>query len=151
MSPYLFVIAMEYLQRELAQLAKNRNFKFYPRCKKLGVIHICFTDDMLMFCKADITSIILLQQTFLKFSNSFGLQANAKKSSIYLVGISSSTKQDIIQELDTLKVLYHLDTQVYHQLPRSCLSSNAGHQQRKLHKKSTAGHPNCFHMLVGYN
>nr|XP_009779767.1 PREDICTED: uncharacterized protein LOC104228912 [Nicotiana sylvestris] len=66
MSPYLFVIAMEYVQRELAQLAKNRNIKFHPRCRKLGAMHICFADDLLMFCKADITSIRLLQQTFLK-------------------------------------------------------------------------------------
>nr|XP_009762494.1 PREDICTED: uncharacterized protein LOC104214512 [Nicotiana sylvestris] len=99
MPPYLFVIAIEYLQRELAQLAKNKNFKFHPRCKKLGTIHICFADDLLMFCKADITSTRLLQQTFLKFSNSSGLQANAEKSSIQLAGISDSTKQDIMQEL----------------------------------------------------
>ncbi|XP_019265755.1 PREDICTED: uncharacterized protein LOC109243301 [Nicotiana attenuata] len=84
---------------ELAQLENHRHFKFRPRCKKLEVIHIYFEDDLLMFCKADITSIRLLQQTFLKFYNSSSLQANTEKSSINLAGISDSTKQDIMQEL----------------------------------------------------
>lgn len=100
MSPYLFVLAMEYLQREFAQLKKNKAFIFHPECKKLGVVHVCFVDDFLMFCKADINSIRLLQQTFLKFSNASGLQANADKGSIYLAGISNNLKQDILQEWD---------------------------------------------------
>lgn len=52
-----------------------------------------------MFCKAEISSIRLLQHTFLKFSNASGLQENADKSSIYLAIISNNLKQDILQEL----------------------------------------------------
>ncbi|XP_059306466.1 uncharacterized protein LOC132057894 [Lycium ferocissimum] len=66
MSPYLFVIAMEYLQRELNVLAGNKQFQFHPRCKKLKVMHICFADDLLMFCKAELNSIKLLQRSLLK-------------------------------------------------------------------------------------
>lgn len=77
----------------------NKNFHFHPRCKKLGVIHACFADDLLMFCRADLPSIRLLQQAFMKFSMSSSLQENAEKSSIYLAGISASLKQDILEEL----------------------------------------------------
>ncbi|XP_019264619.1 PREDICTED: uncharacterized protein LOC109242218 [Nicotiana attenuata] len=49
MSPYLFVIAMEYLQREMNQLTMQKEFKFHPKCKKLG-------------------------ETFKRFSNASGLQ-----------------------------------------------------------------------------
>lgn len=73
MSPYLFLIAMEYLQREMAQLASNKVFHFHPRCKKLGVVHVCFTDDFLMFCWAKNTFVTLLQTTFTRFSNASGL------------------------------------------------------------------------------
>ncbi|XP_019227163.1 PREDICTED: uncharacterized protein LOC109208497 [Nicotiana attenuata] len=90
---------MEYIQREFAQLVKNKEFKFHPRCKKLGVVHVCFADDLLMFCKADLKSIRLLKQTFLKFSEASSLQANTDKSSFYLAGISNGQKQDILQEL----------------------------------------------------
>lgn len=36
MSPYLFVLAMEYLGRELNQLALNRDFNYHPRCVQRG-------------------------------------------------------------------------------------------------------------------
>nr|XP_009780098.1 PREDICTED: uncharacterized protein LOC104229207 [Nicotiana sylvestris] len=99
MSPYLFVLAMEYLQREFIQLVKIKEFKFHPRCKKLGVVHVCFADDLLIFCKADIQSVRLLKQAFHKFAMVSGLQANAEKSSIYIVGVSDCQKEEIIQEL----------------------------------------------------
>lgn len=76
MSPYLFVLALEYLGRELNQLARNRNFNFHPRCKKLGSVHICLADDLLMYCRDDITSVRLLNEAFMKFPKAFGLQAN---------------------------------------------------------------------------
>jgi len=38
MSPYLFVLAIEYLQRELSMLRLNKDFKYHPRCKKFNVI-----------------------------------------------------------------------------------------------------------------
>lgn len=42
--PYLFVIGMEYLHRCLLDLYTDRGFHFHPRCKKLGLIHVCFAD-----------------------------------------------------------------------------------------------------------
>ncbi|XP_070010474.1 uncharacterized protein [Nicotiana sylvestris] len=90
---------MEYLQREFIQLTKMKDFKFHPRCKKLGVVHVCFADDLLMFCKDDIQSIRLLKQAFHKFSMVSGLQANADKSSVYIAGVSIWKKEEILQEL----------------------------------------------------
>lgn len=60
--------------------------QFHPRCKKLGVAHVFFADDLLMFCKADIESVILLKQAFQNFSKASGLQANADKSVVYIAG-----------------------------------------------------------------
>ncbi|XP_060182277.1 uncharacterized protein LOC132611938 [Lycium barbarum] len=98
-SPYLFVIAMKYLQREFAQLAKNKDFHFHPRCKKLAAVHVCFAYDLLMFCRAHLGSISLLQQTFMKFSLASRLQENADKSSFYLAGTLDNLKQTILEEL----------------------------------------------------
>ncbi|XP_019239458.1 PREDICTED: uncharacterized protein LOC109219451 [Nicotiana attenuata] len=90
---------MEYLQREFMQMMKRNDFKFHPRCKKLGVVHVCFADDLLMFCKADIQSVRLLKQTFQKFSKASGLQANAEKSAVYIAGVSNWHREEILQEL----------------------------------------------------
>ena len=46
MFPYLFVLAIEYLGRQLNQLARNENFNFHTKCRKLGSMHICFTNDL---------------------------------------------------------------------------------------------------------
>ncbi|XP_059302283.1 uncharacterized protein LOC132054256 [Lycium ferocissimum] len=86
MSLYLFVIAMEYVQRELVTLQKHKEFKYHPRCKKMEVVHICFADDLLMFCKTDVKSIQMLQGAFQRFSAASGLEANRDKSSIYMSG-----------------------------------------------------------------
>lgn len=42
MSPYLFVLAMEYLNRILGQLHRVGNFNFHPKCRKLNCTHVCF-------------------------------------------------------------------------------------------------------------
>ncbi|XP_070006706.1 uncharacterized protein LOC142162167 [Nicotiana tabacum] len=90
---------MEYLQREFSQLALNKDFHFHPRCKRLGVMHVCFADDLFMFCRADLKSIKLLQNAFLKFSRASGLQANPDKSSVYIAGINERMKELILEEL----------------------------------------------------
>ncbi|XP_060177863.1 uncharacterized protein LOC132607802 [Lycium barbarum] len=90
---------MEYLQRELNTLAEQPKFKFHPRYKRLGIMHICFADDLLMLCKAKKQSIKLLQVTFQKFSAASRLQANIDKSSIYMTGVKDDLKLDILQTL----------------------------------------------------
>ncbi|XP_075100659.1 secreted RxLR effector protein 78-like [Nicotiana tabacum] len=92
MSPYLFVIAMEYLGRELRQLHKNGDFNFHPRCRNLNTTHICFADDLLMYCRADFESISILIFAFHRFSVVSGLQANMDKSAIYMAGILPTVK-----------------------------------------------------------
>ncbi|KAM3301327.1 hypothetical protein P3S67_015829 [Capsicum chacoense] len=62
MSPYLFVIAMEYLHRELQLVQQHKDFKHHPRCKRLGVVHISYANDLLMFCKEELKSVRLLQE-----------------------------------------------------------------------------------------
>lgn len=88
MSPYLSVLAMEYLQRILNRLALNANFNFHPKCSRLGIMHLCFADDLLLFCRADATSITVLKETFEEFSIPTGLDANNDKSNVFLAGVT---------------------------------------------------------------
>ncbi|XP_021747408.1 uncharacterized protein LOC110713259 [Chenopodium quinoa] len=70
----------------------NPNFNFHPRCEKLGITHMMFADDLLLFSRADSTSIQLLLQAFQKFSCASGLVANLSKSEVYFGGISDYDK-----------------------------------------------------------
>lgn len=96
MSPYLFVIYMEYLNRCMLGLQFNKNFHFHPRCKKLNLTHVCFVDDLLLFARGDLTSIQQLHSTFLEFSSASGLMANAAKSSIYFGGVRPDIQEQIL-------------------------------------------------------
>lgn len=88
MSPYLFVLVMEYLNRSLKKLRHNPYFNYHLRCVAKELVHICFTDDLLMYCRADKVSIKLMIVAFKYFFEILRLKANLDKSSLYVVGIS---------------------------------------------------------------
>ncbi|XP_059315533.1 uncharacterized protein LOC132066187 [Lycium ferocissimum] len=73
MSPFLFVVVMEYLSRCL--------------------------DDLLMFAKGDPRLVALLHEQFQIFSAASGLQANMSKSVVYYGGVSDAVKHEIQQLL----------------------------------------------------
>lgn len=51
LSPYLFVIVMEYLHRSLQKLKDIPHFNFHAKCERLNLIHLCFVDDLLIFSR----------------------------------------------------------------------------------------------------
>ncbi|XP_059315549.1 secreted RxLR effector protein 78-like [Lycium ferocissimum] len=85
-SPFLFVLAMEYLSRSLNLLKEKKEFKYHPKCAKLGITHLRFTDDLLLFARGDLNAVSCLQNNFLQFSTASALQANMDKSSVILEG-----------------------------------------------------------------
>ncbi|XP_020253930.1 uncharacterized protein LOC109830996 [Asparagus officinalis] len=95
LSPYLFILGMEYLSRSLNSLKNDRLFKFHPRCSKLKITHLIFTDDLLLFAKCDIYSVQKLYQCVKEFSEISGLVANPEKSSIFYGGLEESVKISI--------------------------------------------------------
>ncbi|KAL0295720.1 UNVERIFIED_CONTAM: hypothetical protein Sangu_3187900 [Sesamum angustifolium] len=83
MSPYLFVLVMESLHLLIKSTTQNdTNFQFHWRCKELGIVNLCFADDLLLFCKADIHSATVLHGILQEFQRLAGLHANAQKSQI---------------------------------------------------------------------
>lgn len=50
MSPLLFALSMDYLERVLCYIGELEGFKFHARCKELRLMHLCFADDLLLFC-----------------------------------------------------------------------------------------------------
>lgn len=88
LSPYLFVLYMDYLSRVLGQLQHNPRFSFHPRCKNLNLTHVCFADDLLLFAKGDPKAVRELFSSFQHFSIVSGLKANLNKSSIYFGGVN---------------------------------------------------------------
>ncbi|XP_021853707.1 uncharacterized protein [Spinacia oleracea] len=95
-SPLLFVICMEYLSRILNRVSAMPQFQFHPRCKGIGLTHLCFADDLIICSRGDYHSIYLLLQAFKLFSYSSGLKANQQKSSIYCHGMQEADIQRVV-------------------------------------------------------
>ncbi|XP_060177768.1 uncharacterized protein LOC132607701 [Lycium barbarum] len=98
-SPFLFVLVMDYFSRMLKQLKKNPQFKHHPRCAKMNLVHLGFADNLLLFCRGDQKSMSLLYKCFLSFSAVSSLVANKDKSSIYFGGVKDDQQQLIMEEL----------------------------------------------------
>ncbi|XP_020272595.1 uncharacterized protein LOC109847767 [Asparagus officinalis] len=86
---------MEYLSRKLGSLTADRNFKFHPRCSKLKITHLVFADDLLLFSRADLCSIMKISACFQEFSLVSGLEANPEKCSVYFSGIEDNLKYNL--------------------------------------------------------
>ncbi|XP_074313964.1 uncharacterized protein LOC141649167 [Silene latifolia] len=55
--------------------------------------------DLLLFCKGDVQSMMILIRTFATFSKSSGLNMSKGKSNVYFNGVASEVKADIMQIL----------------------------------------------------
>ncbi|KAK9749023.1 hypothetical protein RND81_02G097200 [Saponaria officinalis] len=90
LSPLLFTVCLEYLSRILMTLQKHEKFRFHLMCKALGLSHLCFADDLLLFCKGGANSVLLMIRAFETFSKASGLKMSLGKSSIYSNGVAEN-------------------------------------------------------------
>ncbi|XP_074298083.1 uncharacterized protein LOC141628895 [Silene latifolia] len=72
-------------------------FGHHPLCKRINLTHLCFADDLIMFCKDERASIDLLLKAFNYFSEATGLVMNSGKSNFYANGVLDSLIREIEQ------------------------------------------------------
>ncbi|KAL1198538.1 putative ribonuclease H protein [Cardamine amara subsp. amara] len=95
LSPYLFVLAMNVLSKLLDKAASARQTGFHPKCKNLGLTHLSFADDILVFTDWKIRSIEGIVEVFDEFARYSGLQISLEKSTLYLAGVTAPTRDGI--------------------------------------------------------
>ncbi|XP_019090146.1 PREDICTED: uncharacterized protein LOC109128388 [Camelina sativa] len=88
LSPYLFVICMNFLTRMLDKAAVDRQFGYHPQCRKMQLTHLCFADDILVFSDGTTQSIGSILKIFADFAVCSGLTISLEKSTIFMAGIS---------------------------------------------------------------
>ncbi|XP_062114593.1 uncharacterized protein LOC133825700 [Humulus lupulus] len=79
------------------KIGKKEDFKFHDRCEKLQLNHLCFADDVLLFCHGDFKFIYRLLQGLKLFSQSSGLQPSVEKTSIDCANMNEYEVQRVIQ------------------------------------------------------
>ncbi|XP_074299304.1 uncharacterized protein LOC141630370 [Silene latifolia] len=70
---YLFVLSMEVLSRYLRRICVQQNVSFHPKCNKIGLTHLIFADDLMIFTRGDVPSIATVLHTLKKLSDWSGL------------------------------------------------------------------------------
>ena len=95
LSPYLFVIAMNVLSKLLDAAAKHGVFMYHPKCKKISLTHLCFADDLLIFSKGNLSSILGIQNVLNVFYAMSGLQLNCAKSELFSSGVGKGNLDEI--------------------------------------------------------
>ncbi|CAK8531606.1 unnamed protein product [Lathyrus sativus] len=92
-SPMLFVLIMEYMNRLLVKMQRGPNFNYHAKCENMKITNLTFVDDVLLLCKGDETSMQMILKTFRKFSKSTGLMMNPNKCKIYFRGLDTENKK----------------------------------------------------------
>ena len=90
-SAYLFVIVMEVLSMIIRykveqSVLEGRPFQYHWHCSKTRITHLCFADDLMLFCGESYHSAQLLHEALMEFSFLSGLFPNYGKSCIFLAG-----------------------------------------------------------------
>ncbi|XP_038997305.1 uncharacterized protein LOC120122144 [Hibiscus syriacus] len=70
-------------------------FAYHPKCKKIGLTHLSFADDLLIFCKGNVDSVAGVLSVLYQFYQISGLKLNSSKCDIFYYGISYSVLQDL--------------------------------------------------------
>lgn len=81
LSPYLFVIAMNYLSHLLNQGAASRKFGYHPKCASSNLTHLCFADDLLIFTDGKLSSVQAILEILHDFLLHSGLSISLQKTS----------------------------------------------------------------------
>ena len=85
-------------------------FSYHPKCKKVKLTHLCFADDLLIFAKGNLESIIGIKNVLQQFHFFSRLHLNCAKSEFFSIGIFRNLFGKIHQflrfKIDSLPVRY---------------------------------------------
>ncbi|GAB2276834.1 hypothetical protein Dimus_039209 [Dionaea muscipula] len=87
LTPYFFVICLEFLSRSLNGLRGNRLFAHHPKCKQLKITHLAFANDLILVTRADVNFISLMLEKLNEFTDRSGLGVSVGKSSFFCAGV----------------------------------------------------------------
>lgn len=92
MSPYLFVLVMEIL----AEKSTHPDFRFHWRCGKTRIVNLYFTDDLMIFCKADVFTVKAIKDGLDEFQSLSGLSPSPNKSHIFFSGCEKKLRDELM-------------------------------------------------------
>ncbi|XP_056860131.1 uncharacterized protein LOC130508575 [Raphanus sativus] len=87
---------MNCLSISLNKAAKDGAFHYHSKCQRSELTHLCFADDLLIFCEGSVQSVQAVLAILKDFEDRSGLAVNIAKTSLFAAGIKP-------HELDQIK------------------------------------------------
>lgn len=132
-SLYLFIMAMEYLSTQINYVINQKIWKpFKIKNHDLEVSHLLFFYDILLFAKADITSINTIKSIICDFYRISGMEINLGKSKLCLSPNISHNKKCLISNTLDIPITHNLGTYLGFQLKTSDFNSIILRMHQKL-------------------
>nr|GEX43738.1 hypothetical protein [Tanacetum cinerariifolium] len=98
LSPYLFTLVIEVLNLMIKKnIAANPHFKYHWKCKDLKITHLCFADDLMLFCHGDSKSVAILKKYLEEFGSVSGLFPRFPKSTVFFGNVNEISKNKILK------------------------------------------------------
>lgn len=113
LSPFLFVMTMKVLSRILLHSSTHWDFSDHWRAKANNFTHLCFVDDILVFCKGDLKSVKLCKPAFLNSLYTLGCILILIKATTILLMFRMLKKLLSLIVWDILWVLFQLNFWVF--------------------------------------
>ncbi|CAM8950231.1 unnamed protein product [Rhodiola kirilowii] len=82
-SPYILTLIMKMLSRLLGNLKSSGSYKFHPKCARISLSHLMSADDVIVFSKANVESLVKVREALNTFHEWSGLKVNVDKSAIF--------------------------------------------------------------------
>ncbi|XP_033128797.1 uncharacterized protein LOC117129330 [Brassica rapa] len=98
LSPYLFVIAMNCLSLMLDKAAEEGKFGYHHACKDTKLTHLCFADDLLIFCDGSLQSVKNVLEVLEAFKQASGLTVSITKTCFFTSGVHQAEIDHIEEE-----------------------------------------------------
>ncbi|CAH1443919.1 unnamed protein product [Lactuca virosa] len=100
LSPYLFTLVMEVFNLMLKRcIHENEGFRYHWRCQDQKLTHLCFADDLMVFCHGSSGSIKIVKRALDEFASAAGLLPNLSKSHIFFGNVKEHYKRKIFRIL----------------------------------------------------
>ncbi|KAL2251999.1 UNVERIFIED_CONTAM: hypothetical protein Sindi_2322200 [Sesamum indicum] len=100
LSPYFFVLVMEVLNLGLSQLIEqDMQFTYHWKCEPAKIFQLGFSDDLLLFCRADTDSVRVLKVGLDQFAEWSGLRLNIQKSHLIISQSALERKEQLLSIL----------------------------------------------------
>lgn len=97
MSPYLFVLAINFLSLLLNKGAEDGSFNYHFKSKGSKLTHICFAYDLLIFIEDNLNSVQAVLDILHEFKDKSDLAISIPKTCFFTSGLSPAETSQISQ------------------------------------------------------